>query len=1191
MSASLPFGTPDYAAPEQQDNSVVTDHRADIYSLGVVLYEMLTGERPKVDFVPPSKRVQVDIRIDEIVLRALEKTPELRFQTAGEFRSQVETMILTPSGSQREGGQTSATPPRFLKVGTSTLTTPARLATVSGQLFHNRTRGQLVLDDRQLTHSLNGTSTVIPLAAIRDVSIGRYPRSMNPVGIDLLSVTYETDGQRKQVLLSPMEGWFALPGTWNARVAEWAAAIREAATAATGRAPSMTPSELLGVPGSHVVLLKIFLMALVPLGVFVACMTALTSPGASRHNTSLVSMFAIGIAAFGFFLLLMQFRRAKSPSGSTGARSLLRIGLGVIVLIAALFGLGVLIDTIPRKSASGVSSFICIPVSVSNNILIVDVNAEVGPGSVEIHATLDGPKLSQATEAALGEAMSPAFAGTLVKPTTLLGNRPWRVWSAGRQTWRLGFVLPDAALAKEAFENLHPVGPLPAEAGRTHAGILFEVSQPDGETYSASLQVGQPVGSNDPNWVSASSALSTYDESGVIMNWEVLASQPGTVLFQREGGNSTASLNRDPKSKLHQAAVSLELTKVGTDRVLLVSRIGGATAREELPGSFRDLSAELLRYKNLSAKTVRGAEIELCQFQGKPITVQVQVLTSTVTTPGTVKVVNWSFPFVGVIGLCVIAGVVFILLMRRGWSARKVLLLLGGMLLIGGIVIAALFMLWGGSAGGMPWTNHIRIILVGAVGLFIGLGVVALLLLLVRKGGTAGKVVALVVAVPLLLLVLGIAALLGWRKVASDFGPGVGLARLSQADQMVLESSHPVPPQPYPPGQVQQTANGFRLTLPAAHLATFEFSIRQADDTWQPVPSLTALVATGEGGRYCDSLWWTLRRGSDANSTDQLWFWTVNANEIGGHPMPQLADHGTNFTHTVIRGETLEWWHLAVPPRVAMKPGTQQTLTLFRTFGTATARGGHPKEARIRIRCEPLPAGVPVSAGQHLVQLGLAAHALLEKVLPPTSAAAIPQQIEYDPALATVKPAPDEANPPPSEQPAAAPRILYYYGTAIGDGWVWIQSRLDPEHELAFYLGDEGSGWSHVVSSGNEGDYLFSIEKSDAIALGNGGKGRGFVIRSGPSGDSEKLKSVVNVAMEPGGSMPAGELVFRSEGLDMNDNSARITFADIVTPDGRRLPLSARVRSKTKTPPAAKASAKLHRLEVNEKTPDGRDQP
>ena len=92
------LGTPDYAAPEQQNGTA--DHRADIYSLGVVLYEMLTGERPKEDITPPSKRVQVDIRIDEIVLKALEKAPELRFATAAEFRTQLETVAAKNGKSE-----------------------------------------------------------------------------------------------------------------------------------------------------------------------------------------------------------------------------------------------------------------------------------------------------------------------------------------------------------------------------------------------------------------------------------------------------------------------------------------------------------------------------------------------------------------------------------------------------------------------------------------------------------------------------------------------------------------------------------------------------------------------------------------------------------------------------------------------------------------------------------------------------------------------------------------------------------------------------------------------------------------------------------------------------------------------------------------------------------------------------------
>ena len=72
-------GTPAYMAPEQQNNPGEVDHRADIYSLGVVFYQMLTGELPGQQIQPPSRKVQIDVRLDEIVLRALEQEPERRY--------------------------------------------------------------------------------------------------------------------------------------------------------------------------------------------------------------------------------------------------------------------------------------------------------------------------------------------------------------------------------------------------------------------------------------------------------------------------------------------------------------------------------------------------------------------------------------------------------------------------------------------------------------------------------------------------------------------------------------------------------------------------------------------------------------------------------------------------------------------------------------------------------------------------------------------------------------------------------------------------------------------------------------------------------------------------------------------------------------------------------------------------------
>jgi len=94
-------GTPEYIAPEQRRGEARIDHRADLYSLGVMLYEMLTGTLPCGAFDPPSKHSEVDEKMDRVVTRAMQPEPDKRYQHASEVRKDVDKAALKNGRTRR----------------------------------------------------------------------------------------------------------------------------------------------------------------------------------------------------------------------------------------------------------------------------------------------------------------------------------------------------------------------------------------------------------------------------------------------------------------------------------------------------------------------------------------------------------------------------------------------------------------------------------------------------------------------------------------------------------------------------------------------------------------------------------------------------------------------------------------------------------------------------------------------------------------------------------------------------------------------------------------------------------------------------------------------------------------------------------------------------------------------------------
>ena len=140
------FGTPSYMSPEQVASHTV-DHRTDLFSLGITLYEMLSGRKPFVGDsvititynimnIQPIMPVGVPAALQQILQRALSKDPNLRYQNAAalaaDLRAEKFSLSASPPSSGTNSASTTQPPLSFMPGAPLTLNTGTVPPEISG---------------------------------------------------------------------------------------------------------------------------------------------------------------------------------------------------------------------------------------------------------------------------------------------------------------------------------------------------------------------------------------------------------------------------------------------------------------------------------------------------------------------------------------------------------------------------------------------------------------------------------------------------------------------------------------------------------------------------------------------------------------------------------------------------------------------------------------------------------------------------------------------------------------------------------------------------------------------------------------------------------------------------------------------------------------------------------------------------
>ena len=679
---SQPAGTPQYMAPEQKEGLQRADHRADIYSLGVVLYEMLTGELPGRQIEAPSRKVHVDVRLDEIVLRALDRSPEMRWQTAADFRTQIQTLggrATPPSIPEApspvgKSSPASKTYPRLAAVLVVISLVLPLLIVVSTAVV---ARGETVIS----AHHAHGPAdwpvraTWAPLSLLLILGVGLIIELPFAIAGTILGWAHLA-AQRRQgrPFASMVSGMFAAL-LWPCVLGGAVAALMGAFAGAIIGLPNL--SRMLALVGLVLAVGWIIRATLRWLGAAPVQEARKTGPGAGSGTPShaqipsgwhsqmgvplVAGLLTFAFAALWLFAVKFYLDFHAKPTVNWFDASLVKAAPAIIVTLTLISG-GICSMTLLKKyraaqaaregawwpGAMGWSVMLvalglgvyrlllvyalfptvlrteAMPWKAMGNVVLVRLDTETIRQPLELRMILAGPELSgevvSLADAQLLLASAEGFHGQLVLPLTAPGNRPLYQIDAGTQQTQLAFALPSDEMAQAVMRDLRSSNFI-----RNHDGVmeaqLFSVRQAGGVEYTATLELAPPLAESSPQWVAVHRDALLDRHDSIEVGWTVDLSRPGVATLLQSGGKSQSSTKADPVNpSRHHERVKVLLRRKEGGEVEIQASVGGAGGAVVKPGDYDLLAADLRRTAILSARPGRDRALELFRVGNEPYT-------------------------------------------------------------------------------------------------------------------------------------------------------------------------------------------------------------------------------------------------------------------------------------------------------------------------------------------------------------------------------------------------------------------------------------------------------------------------------------------------------------------------------------------------------------------------------------------